>query len=124
MTFHNLQNSLIYRLKTQEIAFPRLCISKFSRGGKPPDLPSAFLRRLRRLAPMSLTARYGPVGLRTTCHSLGSSSMSLPSSGQSTVFWPGANFGAIQTTSAQAPVGSEDLSIWETLYRLTLELLN
>ena len=30
MTFHNLQNSLIYRLKTQEIVFQRLCISKFS----------------------------------------------------------------------------------------------
>ena len=48
MTFHNLQNSLIYRLKTQEIAFQRLCISHFP--------PTA-------LGPLSLTARYGP-GIR------------------------------------------------------------
>ena len=34
-TFHNLQNSLIYRVKTQEIAFQRLCISKFSWGQSP-----------------------------------------------------------------------------------------
>ena len=38
MTFHNLQNSLIYRLKTQEIAFQRFGISKFSRGQAPGKL--------------------------------------------------------------------------------------
>ena len=46
------------------------------------------------------------LGLRTTSHSLGSSSLTLPSSGQSTVSCPGGHFGASQTTSAQAPVGS------------------
>ena len=63
MTFHNLQSSLIYRLKTQEIALQRLCISKFSRGASPGS-PSAFSRRQRRSSPLSLTARYGPVALR------------------------------------------------------------
>ena len=51
MTFHNLQNSLIYRLKTQEIAFQRLCISKFPR--------TPLARSLG--TPLSITARYGPV---------------------------------------------------------------
>ena len=51
MTFHNLQSSLIYRLKTQEIACQRLCISKFSQGASPGP-PSAFSRRQRRSPPV------------------------------------------------------------------------
>ena len=51
MTFHNLQSSLIYCLKTQEIACQRLCISKFSQGASPGP-PSAFSRCQRRSAPV------------------------------------------------------------------------
>ena len=51
MTFHNIQNSLIYRLKTQEIACQRLCISKFSQGASLGP-PSAFSRRQQRSPPV------------------------------------------------------------------------
>ena len=63
MTFHKLQNSLIYCLKMQEIASQRLCISKFSRGASPGS-PSVFSLRQQRSSPLSLTARYGTVALR------------------------------------------------------------
>ena len=66
MTFHNLQNSLIYRLKTQERAFQRLFISKFSQGGKLPDLLARSRAAYGARPPLSLTARYGP-GHITLC---------------------------------------------------------
>ena len=44
--------------------------------------------------------------VRTTSHSLGSSSLSQPSSGQASVFLPGRHFDSNQTTTSQAAVGS------------------
>ena len=46
-------------LKWRFIIF-RLCISKFSRGGKPPDPGSRVLAPPTALGPLSLTAHYGP----------------------------------------------------------------
>ena len=49
MTFHNLQNSLIYRLKTQEIGLQRLLFQNFP-GGQVPD-PLARSRAANRARP-------------------------------------------------------------------------